>query len=94
MKNLLVNAKDVQKTPDVATFTGEAGKGFYQTIRTVNAALAQLKDIAPLDKFRKETWVAFSQAAYLPTQDDQVMPKVNEVLAAMKTLGGLVEKNL
>jgi len=94
LKNLLLDGAKVKSTPDVATFTGGAKDGFYQRIRGVNAALLSLKDYPELEKFRKETWIKFSQADYLPKSDDQVEEKLKSVLAAAKTLGQLIKDHL
>jgi hypothetical protein len=83
------NGAEVKANATVAKYTGDAGKGFHQNIRGLNAAL---------DRSQEPTWIAWkdtnwkplAQDSYKPTQDSQVVAKVDHVLDVLDQLERLV----
>lgn len=88
--SLKSDAAGVIQNPTVAQFTGSASAGFYQRIRGIGADLAALAQDPRIDAFRNNTWLGFSKAGYLPKQDDEVKPKVKEVLTQVAVLEKLL----
>lgn len=87
---LKVDASGVIATPTVAQFTGTASAGFYQRIRGIGADLAALSADPKIDAFRTSTWLGFAKAGFLPKKDEEVKPKVKEVLTKLPVLEGLL----
>lgn len=88
--SLKSDAQGVAATPTVAQFKGSASAGFYQRIRGIGADLAALSADARIDTFRNNVWLGFSKAGYLPTTDEEVKPKVKEVMTQLAVLEKLL----
>lgn len=88
IKSLSNDAKDVISTPTVEQYKGEATKGFHQGVRGLSAAL-KLQTAPKLQKFQSE-WNDFVVDSYLPKKDEDVKPKVIEVITKLKELQKLL----
>lgn len=82
-------AGDVIANPTPEQFKGTASAGFYQRIRGIGADLAALSEDPRIDQFRLE-WLGFAKAGYLPKNDEEVKPKVKEVLSKVAELDKLL----
>lgn len=81
---------EVKQTPTVSTYIGSGTKGFHQNVRGLSAALTISGD-PQLVAFKSQVWNAFAQDTYKPKGDDEVLPKVSQVLKALDQLKGLVK---
>ena len=83
------DAQKVLAKPTVSEYVGEGQTGFWQGCRGLSAALAfqsesEIQEF--LTKFRPMT-----QAQFLPTSDEEVKPKVKQVIDKLKELQELIK---
>jgi hypothetical protein len=75
--------------PSAEAYLGKATKGFHQNIRGLNAALDRSRDDG-WNAWKNQHWKPLSQDSYLPKSDDQVVAKVDRVLAVLDQLEKLI----
>ena len=78
-------AKEVLATPTVASYRGEATKGFHQKVRGTAAALKALSDHEAYKKI-EPTWKTYASDGFPPKEDGQVKVKVLTVLKSLQEL--------
>lgn len=78
-------AKEVLATPTVASYRGDATKGFHQKVRGTAAALKALSDHEAYKK-AEPTWKTYASDGFPPKEDGQVKAKVMTVLKSLQEL--------
>lgn len=88
IKTITDFGKEVLAAPTVATYIGDAAKGFHQAIHGLSAALAVQTDPKLVSFLVK--WKPFAQDGFKPADDTQVKAKVVTVLKELTNLGPLL----
>jgi hypothetical protein len=79
----------VKSAPTVDNYVGAATKGFHQNVRGLNAALDRSMEPAWIE-WKNTHWKPLAQDGFKPTQDSQVVGKVDQVLGVLTQLEHLV----